>query len=192
MIALATMNKPTEFTPATVTKERIDILKNLVPDPDTLILGQYQGYHGEQSVAPDSDTETYFAFNTSIENDRFSGVPIYVRGGKYLTTTATEVVIVFKNTDKLVYRIGGANEGITLISGATGDRTEYATGRDGIAPDAYEKLLLDAIEGNQTYFNDASEIDAQWVFTDAIITKKHGMHHLSTSVVPGDPKKPMS
>lgn len=175
MIALATMNRPSELTASLVTKERVDILKNLVPDPDTLVLGQYEDYHSEPSVAKDSDTETYFAFKTSIDNDRFSGIPIYVRGGKYLTTTSTEVVIVFKNTDKLVYRIGGSNEGITLISGATGDRTDYATKHDGIAPDAYEKLLLDAIAGNQAYFNDATEVDAQWVFTDALIAKKHGM-----------------
>jgi glucose-6-phosphate 1-dehydrogenase len=175
MIALATMNKPTEFTNKLVTEERVNILKNLIPDPETLVLGQYEGYNTEPNISENSLTETYFAFKTNIDNDRFTGVPIYVRGGKYLTLTVTEIVIVFKNSDKLTYRIGGQNEGITLINGTTGDKTEYTTKHEHIAPDAYERLLLDAINGDQTFFNDASEIDAQWLFTDTILSQKHGM-----------------
>jgi glucose-6-phosphate 1-dehydrogenase len=175
MIALATMNKPSEFTNELVTQERVSILKNLVPDPETLVLGQYEGYHQEPSVGETSLTETYFAFKTSIDNDRFSGVPIYVRGGKYLTLTCTEIVIVFKNTDKLIYRIGGAEEGITLVNGTTGEKTTYTPTHGHEAPDAYERLLLDALNGDQTFFNDANEVDAQWVFTDALLTQKHGM-----------------
>lgn len=172
MIALATMDKPTQLSNKLVTLERINVLKNLIPEPNSLVLGQYEDYHSEPSVGTESPTETYFAFKTMIDNDRFCGVPIYVRGGKYLRTTATEIIIVFKNTDKLIYRIG-PSEGITFIKGGNGEKTEYATSHENDAPDAYERLLIDAMKGDQTFFNDADEVDAQWIFTDSLIENKH-------------------
>lgn len=173
LIALVTMNKPGEFTTKQITKERVNILKNLVPNPDTLVLGQYDDYHSEPSVARDSDTETYFAFKTSIDNDRFSGVPIYVRAGKYVSRNLIEVNIIFKNKNILKYNLSPTEE-ITLITPSS--QTEYLQKtRPGDAPDAYERLLLDAIKGDQTFFNDAEEVDAQWAFTDALISKKHGL-----------------
>jgi glucose-6-phosphate 1-dehydrogenase len=172
MIALATMAQPREFTNDLVTQERVNILTNLVPEPDTLVLGQYQGYHSEPHVAKDSDTETYFAFRTSIDNDRFMGVPIYVRGGKYLQATSTEVKIVFKNTNVLTYRIS-AQGGIILNT--PNSSTQFIKPRTGDEPDAYQRLMLDALAGDQTYFNDAAEIDAQWAFTDSLLAQKHGM-----------------
>ncbi len=172
MIALATMNKPGEFTNEAVTAERVNILKSLVPEPTTLVIGQYKGFHQEQHISPDSLSETFFAFRTTIDNDRFSGVPIYVRGGKYLTKIDTVVHVVFKNSDVLTYRLSDQG-GITLQTSTS--TKEFANIGDRVAADAYDRLILDALKGDQTYFNDTAEIDAQWVFTDALLAQKHGM-----------------
>ncbi len=196
MIALTTMDSPSKFNNREVTDKRIDILKNLTPEPESLVLGQYEGYHDEKDVAKDSDTETYFAFRTHINNDRFRGVPIYVRGGKFLARTATEVAIVFKNTTNrifahletgtepniLIYRIQ-PNEGIVLkmVTKKPGHELkleesymQYCYPHSVDLPDAYERLIVDALKGDQTFFNDAAEVDAQWAFTDPLIAKKHG------------------
>lgn len=173
MIALATMEKPNEFTNELVTQARVNVLKGLTPDQDSLILGQYEGYHDEPNVGKDSMTETYFAFKTTLDNDRFAGVPIYVRAGKYLPVITTQIKIIFKNKSVLTYLIG-PHEGITLVT-ADGKMSEYSQARTEEVPDAYEKLIIDALRGDQTYFNDAIEIDAQWAFTDVLLAQKHGM-----------------
>lgn len=183
MVALATMDKPVKMSNEEITKERVKVLKNLVSDPSSLVIGQYDGYLLEKDVARNSKTETYFSFKTSINNDRFRGVPVYVRGGKYLNRTATEVAIIFKNSPNvLIYRIQ-PNEGIvfkimTKKPGHTLELEEsymqYCYPHNVDLPDAYEKLIMDALRGDQTFFNDADEVDAQWAFTDPLITAKHG------------------
>lgn len=184
MIALATMDMPTEMTNDAITKERVKVLQNLICDPESLVTGQYDGYLAEKDVAPNSTIETYFSFKTSLNSARFRGVPIYVRGGKYLARTATEVAIIFKDSPNvLIYRIQ-PNEGIVLkiMTKKPGHTLEleesymqFCYPHDIDLPDAYEKLIIDALRGDQTYFNDANEIDAQWAFTDILITAKHAI-----------------
>ena len=182
MIALATMDKPTSMDNLAITKERVKLLRSLKPNPDSLVIGQYDGYHKEKDIAKDSDTETYFSFTTEIDNDRFRHVPIYVRGGKYLARTATEVAFIFKDSPNvLIYRIQ-PNEGIVLkIKTKKPGHTveledsymQFCYPHDKDLPDAYEKLIIDALRGDQTFFNDADEVDAQWAFTDPLIAAKH-------------------
>lgn len=184
MIALSLMDAPATFTDRDVTLERVKVLKCLIPDPDSLVIGQYDGYLNEKFVAQNSKTETYFSFKTQLDNDRFRGVPIYVRGGKCLTRTATEIAIIFKNSPNiLVYRIQ-PNEGIvfkikTKKPGHTlkleDSYMQYCYPRGIDLPDAYEKLIIDALRGDQTYFNDAEEVEAQWAFTDPLIAAKHSL-----------------
>ena len=97
MLAFSTMENPNEFSNVAITQKRIDILNALKADPKKLVLGQYDGYRSELHVKSNSQTNTFFAFRTEISNDRFRGVPIYVRGGKKMKQTATEISIVFKN-----------------------------------------------------------------------------------------------
>ncbi len=184
MIALATMDKPTEMSSEAITKERVKVLQNLVCDPSSLVTGQYDGYLTEKDVAPNSTEETYFSFKTMLNTDRFRGVPIYVRGGKFLARTATEVAIIFKDSPNvMIYRIQ-PNEGIALkiMTKKPGHTLEleesymqFCYPHDVDLPDAYEKLIIDALRGDQTYFNDANEVDAQWAFTDPLIEAKHSM-----------------
>ncbi len=183
MIALTMMDKPRVMSNTQITKERVKVLQNLIPDPSSLVTGQYAGYLSENNIAPSSTTETYFSFKTILNNDRFRGIPIYVRGGKYLARTATEVAIIFKNSPNvLIYRIQ-PNEGIVLkiktkIPGHTleleDSYMQYCYPRGVDLPDAYEKLIVDALKGDPTFFNDADEVDAQWAFCDPLLAAKHG------------------
>lgn len=199
MIAFATMNAPADMSNESITKERLEILKSLIPQPENVVFGQYEGYLDEENVAKDSKTDTFYAFKTVIDNPRFKDVPIYVRAGKMLSETVTEISIVFKEPNNkllpemdqgnqpnvLIYRIQ-PNEGIVLriYTKKPGNTLEiepeymqfcYRVDPKGhYLPDPYEKLISDAISGNQTFFNHAQEVEAQWAFTDPLFAKASG------------------
>lgn len=193
MIAFTSMDKPLQFSNEAITAERTKILTKLVPIKESCVFGQYEGYQNEINVAKDSTTDTFFAFKAFINNSRFAGVPIYVRAGKNLKLTATEISLCFKTpldtpfTDInagikpniLIYRIQ-PNEGIILniLTKKPGHTQELEQTymqfcyRDygPELPDAYERLIADALKGDQTFFNDAKEVEAQWKFIDPLIS----------------------
>lgn len=201
MLAFATMDAPSEFASRAITEERIKILKDLLPMPDKIVFGQYEGYQQEQNVAPGSNTDTFYALKTFIRNKRFNNVPVYIRAGKQLKQTATEISIVFKNPPNrliknsgsgdepnvLIYRIA-PNEGIvfkimTKIPGYEAklqpEYMQYCYRIDPhghYVPDPYERLLVEAIRGDHTYFNDAEEVEAQWAFVDPLVEAKDKPH----------------
>ncbi len=196
MLAFATMDTPTEFSNEAITKERVKILKSLKPLPYKLVLGQYEGYLKEKDVNPKSIKDTFFAFKTEIKNDRFKGIPIYIRGGKNLSQWVTEISVVFKVPENrlirhkmfetepnvLIYRIQ-PNEGIVLkiLTKKPGHDDElepeymqfcYKADPHGhTLLDAYEKLIFDAIRGNQIFFNDAAEVETEWEYIDNLSEK---------------------
>lgn len=197
MLAFATMEAPTEFSSAAVTKQRIKILESLVPLPKKVVFGQYESYKQEEKVDPDSKTDTFYAFKTFINTPRFEGVPIYIRAGKKMAQTVTEIAIVFKNPTNrlfrnldcgdepniLIYRIA-PNEGIVLkiVAKKPGIQPmlepsfmQYCyrlNNHSHYLPDPYERLILDTIKGDQTFFNSAEEVEAQWAFIDPLIQAK--------------------
>ncbi len=145
------------------------------------------GYRQEDGVSPDSQTETYVALQLTVDNWRWAGVPIYVRTGKRLPKRVTEVALQFKavphlafpkeaalglNPNALVMRIQ-PDEGVTLRFGAKVPGQAFVV-RDvlmdfsyGAAfleepPDAYERLLLDAMAGDPTLFIRSDEVDTAW------------------------------
>lgn len=202
MLAFATMDAPIEFSNKAVTEERIKILKNLVPQPKSLVYGQYDGYKKEKNVEHSSTTDTFYALKTFIKNERFKDVPVYIRAGKKLNHTATEISVVFKKPGNrlfkhtvfgnepnvLIYRIQ-PNEGIvfkilTKIPGheikLEPEYMQYCYRLDPhthYIPDPYERLLVDTIRGDQTFFNAAEEVEAQWAFIDPLI-KARGKPHI--------------
>jgi glucose-6-phosphate 1-dehydrogenase len=148
---------------------------------------QVPGYRQEAGVAPDSRMETYVALRLEIENWRWAGVPFYLRVGKRLPKRATEVAITFKTAPLQLFRnMGGDNptpnllvlriqpdEGISLRFGAKvpGTRSDvrpvnmdfrYGTSFGVNPPEAYERLLLDAMLGDSTLFTRSDSVDAAW------------------------------
>ncbi len=197
MLAFTLMDSPTEFSNRAVTGERIKILKSLVPMPDKIVFGQYESYLQEEKVASNSNIDTFFAFKTEVNNERFKGVPIYIRAGKRMPMTVTEISLVFKipenrlfkdkelgmEPNALIYRIQ-PNEGIVLkfLAKKPGheiklDPTfmQFCYKQDPHfqeIPDAYERLLMDTIRGDQTFFNDAEEVETQWKFIDPLVANR--------------------
>lgn len=191
MLSLLTMDAPSEFSNDAVTKQRSAILRQLVPDQNAVVLGQYDGYQGEEFVQAGSIKDTFFALKTEIATPRWQGVPIYIRAGKQLAETCTEMSIIFKTPSNrlfahldcgmepniLTFRIQ-PNEGIVFrfLSKKPGRDVELESQymqfcykyRGEHLPDAYERLIADAIAGDQTFFTDAAEIEAQWEFIDAL------------------------
>jgi len=174
MLALVLMKKPKQFNNKQITAERMAILSKLVPMPRSLILGQYENYSQSKIL-----TDTFFAFKTEVDTKKFSKIPIYIRGGKKLKKTVAEISIIFKHSkeDKanvLIFRIQ-PNEGIVLEMWMKKPGLEMKSEKGtmqfcyhqlGKLSEAYERLLLDAINGEQTFFNDAVEVEAQWKFID--------------------------
>ncbi len=202
MLAFATMDAPSEFSNEAVTKQRIKILQSLIPNIKKVVFGQYEGYKIEPNVDPESDTDTFYALKTYIDNDRFKDVPVYIRAGKKLAKTVTEISIIFKNPiNRLFKNLGGGeepnvliyriqpNEGIVLkILTKTPGREvklspEYmqfcyrGDAHSHLISEPHERLLMDTINGDQTFFNDAQEVEAQWAFTDSLASAR-GKPHL--------------
>ncbi|MCF4172644.1 glucose-6-phosphate dehydrogenase [Vibrio sp. McD22-P3] len=173
-----------------------DLRNNLVLGQytESNVRGQFlPGYRNEHGVADDSRTETYVGLKMFIDNWRWNGVPFYVRTGKRLPTRVTEVVIHFKQTphpvfgkdapeNKLIIRIQ-PDEGIQMSfglkePGAGFNAKEvkmnfhYASLQETQMLTAYERLLLDALNGDATLFARSDAVEACWEFVQPILDYK--------------------
>lgn len=195
MLAISTMEAPKEFTNREITDQRIKIIQSLKADPKKIVFGQYNGYLYEEKVAANSTSDTFFALKTEIDNDTWRGIPIYIRTGKKLAQTVAEISMVFKSPENkmfsdytlgdwpnvLTYRIQPHEGiGISMLVKKPGHKLQldsdymqycYKTAKNDL-PDAYEKLIFDAITGDPTFFNDAIEVEAAWKFIDKLMEKK--------------------
>ena len=151
------------------------------------------GYREEADVHASSETETYIAARLTIDDWRWSGVPFYVRTGKRLPKRSTEIAIQFREVPHRLFRDAGADpdpnllairiqpdEGIMLRFGAkvpglgldvrsvTMDFT-YGSAFSVDSPDAYETLILDALQGDASLFTRADEVEEAWSIVDPII-----------------------
>jgi glucose-6-phosphate 1-dehydrogenase len=154
------------------------------------------GYLQEDGVPEDSNTETYAAIRLEIDNWRWAGVPFYLRTGKRLARKVTEIAITLKPVPHLAFAQDGSvgvvpnqliltmqpNEGVSLTLGAKipGPRMRirpvnmeflYGTSFMSQSPEAYERLILDAMRGDATLFTRNDEVEAQWEICDPIVTK---------------------
>jgi glucose-6-phosphate 1-dehydrogenase len=154
-------------------------------DPSAYVRGQYEGYRAVKGVKPDSETETFAALRLEIDNWRWAGVPFLIRTGKALPVTATEVDIRFrlppailmgdsigevKRHNHMTLRIGpepGASLGV-MVKAPGEDRPDPVhldfsfQEQPGRAPAPYERLLLDAINGDGTLFPRQEVIEETW------------------------------
>jgi glucose-6-phosphate 1-dehydrogenase len=197
LLALFMMDNPSAFDADSIRRERTRVLRGLtILDEQDIVRqttrGQYKGYRETAGVAADSNTETYFRIQASVNLPRWRGVPIFLESGKALDEAVSEVVVRFRHqtpclcppgvhyTNELRYRIQ-PNEGAFMSFWVKKPGPEMvieqkdfsfdyrrAYGGDTFV-DAYEKLLLDAIHGDQTLFVSTDEITASWRFIDPIV-----------------------
>ncbi|MEX1172182.1 MAG: glucose-6-phosphate dehydrogenase, partial [Chloroflexota bacterium] len=188
VVAMLAMEPPVGGDADAMRAEKVKVFRATTSvDPDAVVRGQYEGYLDEAGVKPESDVETYIALRLEIESWRWAGVPFFLRAGKRLGETALEAVIEFKAAPRLLFaepgtpaphpnhlrlRLGGGDEGIELsleakVPGETMETRpvplafsyEKALGEQA---EAYERLLLDAIEGRQALFARQDGVEECW------------------------------
>src|SRR6266508_3143358 len=205
LLCLVAMEPPTDLSADSIRDEKVKVVRSLHrwsrnEIAANVVRGQYTkgtihgepilGYRQEQNVNPDSQTETFVALRLFIDNWRWADVPVYMRVGKRLPKSATEISIHFKKApavlfnkdlrdlNVLVIRIQ-PDEGISLRIHAkvpgTSFRIEpvkmdfhYGTSFGKASPEAYERLLLDAMSGDATLFARRDEVEEAWAFIDPI------------------------
>jgi glucose-6-phosphate 1-dehydrogenase len=153
-----------------------------------------KGYMDEADVPADSTTETYVALRLEVDNWRWAGVPMYLRHGKRLARKVTEIAVTLKPVPHLGFDQNGSlgvrpntlvlavqpNEGVSLQLGAKipGTRMsirpvnmefQYGTTFLSQSPEAYERLIMDAMRGDATLFTRDDEVEAQWEIIDPIL-----------------------
>ena len=190
ILSLITMDEPKDLTANFIRDEKLKILQKLDAKKGWIKRGQYTGYI--KDVGRQSDTETYVALQTFINTPRWQGVPIYIRTGKALSKKVAEVSIHFKELDRCLFRNCAANiltfrlqpdESVHLqinnkIPGFGIDLHQgdyefgYTKAFASEIPTAYERLLLDFMEGDQRLFIRSDEIEAAWKFIDGVADRQ--------------------
>jgi glucose-6-phosphate 1-dehydrogenase len=151
------------------------------------------GYRSEKGVSPDSRTETYAALKLHVDNWRWAGVPFYLRTGKRLARRASEIIVQFRRTPHMIFRRQPKgpeanvlivriqpDEGMALRVAAKMPGSElrmspvtldfrYGDVFDGQPPEAYERLLLDAIGGDATLYARGDWVEQAWALLDPVL-----------------------
>jgi glucose-6-phosphate 1-dehydrogenase len=185
VLALIAMEPPCRMSAKEVRREKTKVLAATRMSP-TIVLGQYAGYRDEEGVDPNSHTPTYFAGTLFVDNWRWEGVPFNVMTGKSLPYGCVEVVIKLKAPPLNLYE-GEVNDRIVMRlqpnphldirmdikSPGLNDDVERATLTHAYpqdrAIDGYEKLLYDAINGDQSHFVHADEVMESWRIVDELL-----------------------
>ncbi len=181
MTALVAMEKPENFSAEAIRAKRAGVLKDFKIFGDdistTAIRAQYEGYQDEKGVAKNSATETYFKIKLALSGKRFRGIPFILEAGKGLSESKVEIKVSFKKpvevpvAGKLIlaeavkFKIQPKEEISIICPSCAPDEISFPT--DKIANgerkiDAYEKVLLDAVLGDQTLFTSTDEVVAEW------------------------------
>jgi glucose-6-phosphate 1-dehydrogenase len=208
VLALVTMEPPVSLEAEAIRDEKVKLLKSIHPLQPAevakhVVRGQYfaglvngearPGYRQEPKVKSDSNVETYVAVNLFIDNWRWSGVPFYLRTGKCLPQSASEVRIQFRRTPHVLFaaqcgerldqnaialrlqpnegiylRFNGKVPGTSLAVRPVRMHFSYDAEFGAYTPEAYERLLLEAMVGDATLFIRHDEVETAWQIVDSI------------------------
>jgi glucose-6-phosphate 1-dehydrogenase len=211
LLTLTAMEPPSAFNAQALRDEKAKVLQAVRSVlPQDYVLGQYREYTDEEGVAPNSRTPTYVALKLYVDNWRWQGVPFYLRSGKSLWRKATEITLQFKRVPHLLFPENvnlvtnslslcvQPDEGMhllfqTKVPGA-GMRTdpvdmEFHYGDrfgERILPEAYERLLLDALQGDASLFARSDEIELAWGLVDPLTVEKEPQLYVSGSHGPSE------
>lgn len=176
--------------------EKIKVLKAIAPlKKKNLVRGQFRGYRKEKGVAPDSKVETYAAMRLDIDSDRWRGVPFYLRAGKCLPVTSTEIVVRLRQAATLPQGLALKPNALRLqispeilfalglnVLGPNdqkaGHRVELLACRQQTAdePSAYERVLRDAMQGDGTLFARQDYAEEAWRIVDRVLKAGTPVH----------------
>jgi glucose-6-phosphate 1-dehydrogenase len=194
IVSLLAMEPPASADADALRDETTKVLKaTRTLNPEEVIRGQYRGYREERGVAPGSCVETFVALRIYIDSWRWAGVPFFVRTGKAVEQTLTEAVVEFKAPPRMLFagtdKVPHANTlhfrmkpnyliGLSLQAKLPGERlvseevdldvqTEQELGVEG--PEAYERLLWDALEGDQRLFAREDSVEEAWRIVEPVL-----------------------
>jgi glucose-6-phosphate 1-dehydrogenase len=198
VVAHLAMEPPVGHSPAAVLDEKAKVFKAIRSlSPADLVLGQYVGYRGEEGVAPDSNVETYAAVRLHLDSWRWAGVPFYLRAGKKLAATCTEVFVGLKPPPQRVFgdevqdtpnylrfRLGPDKVSIALgaVAKKAGPEMEgrdvelYVANSDEGEMDAYERLIGAALHGDTSLFAREDSVLEEWRIVDPILGSEQPVH----------------
>ena len=196
VVALLAMEPPSDRNYGSVHSEKAKVLEAMRPlKRDDLVRGQYAGYRKEPGVAKRSDVETFCALRLFIDSWRWAGVPWYLRSGKYLAETATEVVVELKPPPQRLFADSAPAAGesnylrfrlspdpaIALAARVklagkefVGEQRElYLFEEQPGEESPYERLLGDAMMGDGALFTREDSVEAAWAVVDPVLKKHH-------------------
>jgi len=182
------MEPPVRRDSESIRDEKVKVLKAIPPlEANNVFSGQFRGYRQEKGVAPDSNTETFAALQLELDSWRWKGVPFYIRAGKNLPVTCTEIVARFRTPPTMIvdnvsqnYMRFRISPEMTIAAGATvmgpgegmaGEAVEIIASRHPCPEemDAYERLLGDAMAGDATSFAREDYVEEAWRIVDPVL-----------------------
>jgi glucose-6-phosphate 1-dehydrogenase len=194
VIGFLAMEPPTRMYADSLRDEQVKIFHVIPPlKPENVVRGQFDGYHKEPGVEPNSTVETFAAVRLEIDSWRWAGVPFFIRAGKCLPVTATEVLVKLRQpplsnlpagSNFFRFRLG---PDLSLSLGARVKRpgplidtipTELEAVQQSLSNemDAYERLLTDAMKGDPLLFVRQDAVEAAWMIVDPILNNVVPVH----------------
>ena len=191
VLSLVAMEEPKGTESSRIHESQYNLLSALKPIEDvrdSLVMGQYEGYLQEENIPADSKTETYTALTLYVDNERWQGVPFFIRTGKKMDSRETQVVVQFKAVgdvlgNVLIIRIQ-PDEGVYFQFNAKKPGTEKELQQISLdfcqscilenrinTPEAYERLLDACFKGDRSLFSQWDQIVASWTFVNDLIAK---------------------
>ncbi len=203
VLSLLAMDAPAGRDPESLRAEKLRLFRAIRPlRPDEVVRGQFRGYRDEAGVAADSQVETFAALRLHIDTWRWAGVPFYIRAGKKLAITSTQVVVDLKRPPLQIFDHIPLSESnyfrfrlspeVVISTGARvkmpgegmeGQQIELvarSTRNGGKSP--YEQLLGDAIEGDTTLFTRDDSVEEAWRIVEPVLPDSHGNHNTPVTI----------
>jgi glucose-6-phosphate 1-dehydrogenase len=195
VVSLLAMDAPIGDDAGAIHAEKLRVFRAMQPlKPEHVVRGQFDGYRDENGVKPDSNVETFAALRLEIDTWRWAGVPFYIRAGKRMPVTATEVIVDLKCPPMKIFDadVAGANPlahsnyfrfrlGPDMViaigtrvkqagEAMRGDDVELvASQRPARGAPPYERLLLDALRGDSSLFTRDEAVEAAWRVVDPVL-----------------------
>ena len=186
LLANLAMEPPVRTDSESIRDEKVKVLKAMLPlAPENLIRGQFRGYLKEPGVKPDSKVETFAALKLEVDSWRWRGVPFYIRAGKLLPVTCTEMVVRLRQPPTMYQGFGVKSNYVRLrispditialglnimapLTESAGELTEIlgVTHPPAAEMDAYERVLSDAMAGDATLFAREDYVEEAWRIVD--------------------------
>ncbi|KAK7381017.1 hypothetical protein VNO78_33541 [Psophocarpus tetragonolobus] len=193
VFCLIAMEKPVSLKPEHIRDEKVKVLQSVLPiKDDEVVLGQYEGYRDDPTVPKNSNTPTFATVILRVDNERWEGVPFILKAGKALNSRKADIRIQFKDVSGDIFKSKnqGRNEFVIRLQPSEAIYMKLTVKQPGLEmqtvqseldlsyrqryqgttiPEAYERLILDTIRGDQQHFVRRDELKASWeIFTPVL------------------------